>query len=75
MPYYHFFVRHKEEMPVAEIAEYVNDDAALNEARRVMGAALREAAEGRLLLDGEIEVCREDGTVVGVVICDGAPRH
>ena len=44
MPYYHFLTRHKKEMPVAEIVEYANDDAAINEARRVMGDALREEA-------------------------------
>ena len=36
MPYYHFLTRHKKEMPVGEIVEYANDDAAINEARRVM---------------------------------------
>jgi hypothetical protein len=75
MPYYHFLTRQKEEMPVAEIVEYADDDAAIDEARRVMGDALREAAvEGRLL-DEEIEVCRDDGTVIAVVVCDGSSWH
>ena len=75
MPYYHFLTRHKKEMPVGEIVEYADDDAAINEARRLMGDALREAAEGRRLLEDEIEVCKADGTVIAVVVCDGSPRH
>ena len=75
MPYYHFLTRHKKEMPVAEIVEYANDDAAINDARRVLGEALREAAEEHRLLDEEIEVCRHDSTVVAVVVCDGSLKH
>lgn len=74
MPHYHFLSRNND-APVAQIVEYPDDDAAIEAARRVMSEALREAARDRCLLDDEIEVCKEDGTVVAVVVCDGSPRH
>ena len=74
MPHYHFLLGNKD-APAVEIVEYPNDDAAINEARRVLGEALREAAQERHLLDEEIQVCKEDGTVIAVVVCDGSARH
>ena len=74
MPHYHFFIGNKE-APAVEILEYPNDDAAIDEARRVLGEALREAARERCLLDEEIQICKEDGTVIAVVVCDGSLRH
>ena len=56
MPQYHFLTRHKREIPLAAIVEHANDDAAINEARRVLGEALRPAAQERRLLEEEIEV-------------------
>ena len=46
MPYYHFLTRHKKEMPVGEIVEYADDDAAINEARRLMGDACARQPRG-----------------------------
>ena len=71
MPQYHFLTRHKREIPLAAIVEHANDDAAINEARRVLGEALRQAAQERRLL----EECRENGAVIAVVVCDGGPKH
>jgi hypothetical protein len=74
MPHYHFVTRSKD-APLAEIFEYPNDDAAIEAARLALGTALREAARERCLLNDEIEVCKEDGTIVAVVVCDGSARH
>ena len=74
MPHYHFLLGNKDAPPV-EILEYPNDDAAINEARRVLGEALRQAAQERQLLDEEIQVCKEDGTIIAGVVCDGSARH
>jgi hypothetical protein len=74
MPHYHFLNR-KRDLPAVEIREYSDDDAAIDDARRILGRALRTAAEDRQLLDDEIEVCREDGTVVAVVISDSELKH
>jgi hypothetical protein len=74
MPHYHFLLGNKD-APAVEIVEYPNDNAAINEARRVLGEALRQAAQERQLLNEEIHVCTEDGTVIAIVACDGSARH
>jgi len=74
MPHYHFLIGNKD-APEFEVFEYPNDDAAINEARRVLGNALREAAQERHLLNEEIQICKTDGTVIAVVVCDGRLRH
>lgn len=74
MPYYHFLNR-KRDVPAVEIREYRDDDAAIKDARRILGRALRSAARDRQLLDDEIEVCREDGTAIAVVHSDLELKH
>ena len=74
MPHYHFLTRNRALLAV-EILEYPDDETAINDARRVLGEAMRQAAQERQLLDDEIEVCKEDGTVIAVVVSDTELKH
>ena len=68
MPLYHLLLRHPDgtDGEMAD-AEFRNDAAAIDDARHVLAAIAREAAQqGRTIAD-VIEVLNEVGTVIAVV--------
>ena len=76
MPHYHFLTRHNKEVPMSpRLSSTQTMTPPSTRPGRVLGETLRQAAQERRLLDEEIEVCRDDGTVIAVVVCDGNLRH
>lgn len=74
MPLYHLLLKHPDgtDGEMAD-AEFRNDAAAIDDARHVLAAISREAAQqGRTIAD-VIEVLNEVGTVIAVVAPDGKP--
>jgi hypothetical protein len=76
MPQYHFITRTSQAQLTHEAhIECRDDGAAIQNARLVLGEALRDAALDRRLLDEEIEIQNEQGNVVAVVTCDGGKKQ
>jgi hypothetical protein len=76
MPQYHFLVRNSKAHPTEEThIELPDDDAAIENPRVALSAAMHEAIVVRRLLDVEIVIVNEHGATIAVVSCDGGTKH
>jgi hypothetical protein len=77
VPQYQFITRSvSDPFRLQEVrADCPDNDAAIENARVALSEAMRDAAMERRLLDEEIEVIDENGSVVAVVGCDAVPKH
>ena len=65
MPRYHFYMRDDDNTPVA--ANFANDQAAIEDARRALADMMRDAALEGSRFDGEIKVKTEFGADIATV--------
>ena len=75
MPIYRFTTRLRQETKSPDaVIKYPNDDAAITAARAALARAATDAALERFLLDEEIEIFDDEGTLVALIKGDDV-RH